>query len=115
MTITERGKNKQLAINMLASLLTFIVGLGIRFVLTPYVVSSLGPEAYGFIGLTANILGYTGLLTIALNSMAGRFITIAYSSGDIDKANKYFASVFYSNIILASVMLLISIGCFIWL
>lgn len=115
MKIKNRGKNKQLAINMFASLLTFVVGLCIRFLLTPYIVRSLGSEAYGFIGLSANILSYTGLITVALNSMAGRFVTIAYSSGDVDKANKYYASVFYSNIVLAGIILFFSVGCVIWL
>lgn len=115
MQIKERGKNKQLAINMAASFMTFVVGLGIRFFLTPYIVKSLGPEAYGFIGLSANILSYTGLITIALNSMAGRFVTIKYSAGEVDEANRYFTSVFYSNLILAGIILLASAVCVVWL
>lgn len=110
-----RNKNKQLAINMLASFFTFLVGLGIRFLLTPYIVKSLGPEAYGFTGLAANILSYTSLVTIALNSMAARFITVSYVSGKTEEANQFFSSVFYSNLVLGSVILLFSIGCVIWL
>ena len=78
----ERSANRQLAINMIASLSTFAVGLGVRFFLTPYIVGTLGREAYGFIGLSADILSYTGLVTIALNSMAGRFVTIKYAAGN---------------------------------
>lgn len=115
MQIKERSKNKQLVINMLASIVTFVVGLGIRFGLTPYIVKTLGPEAYGFVGLASNILSYTGLITVALNSMAGRFITINYVDGHIDIANKYFSSVFFSNIILSVIILLFSIGCVVWL
>ena len=113
--IKERSNSQQLVINMAASLVTFVVGLGIRFILTPYIVRVLGAEAYGFIGLSANILSYTGLVTIALNSMAGRFVTIKYCSGDIENANRYYASVFYSNIFLAILILLFSVGCIIWL
>lgn len=113
--VKERSKNKQLVINMAATFVTFLVGLGIRFGLTPYIVRTLGPEAYGFVGLATNILGYTSLITIALNSMAGRFITLRYTSGDIEGANKYFSSVFYSNLILSVVILLLSVGCVIWL
>lgn len=98
-----------------AAFVSFAVSFGISFFLTPYIVRSLGPEAYGFIGLTTNILGYTSLITIALNSMAGRFVTIKYTAGDIENANKYYASVFYSNIFLASVILLFTIGCVTWL
>lgn len=107
--VKERGKNKQMAINMVASLIAFVVGLGIRFFLTPYIVDTLGAEAYGFIGLSLNILSYTGLITIALNSMAGRFVTIRYVEKNYVEANKYFSSVYYSNLILATVILLIGI------
>lgn len=110
----ERGKNKQLAINMLAALLSFLVSLGIRFFLPPYVVKSLGADAYGFIGLSTNILSYTSLITIALNSMAGRFITIKYQEGNIEMANKYYASVFYSNLFLAILILGFGIGVVVW-
>ena len=108
--VKERGKNKQMAINMFASLIAFIVGLGVRFFLTPYIVNTLGAEAYGFIGLSLNILSYTSLITIALNSMAGRFVTIRYVEKDFTAANQYFSSVYYSNLILAAIILLIGIG-----
>lgn len=111
MQIKDRSKNRQLFINMMASFMTFFVNLAIRFFLTPYIVEELGSEAYGFIGLAGNILSYTGLITIALNSMAGRFVTIEYQRGDIQRANQYYASVFYSNLILAAVILAFSIGC----
>ena len=105
----ERGKNKQLVINMTASLVAFIVGLGVRFLLTPYIVESLGAEAYGFIGLSMNILSYTSLVTIALNSMSSRFITISYVERNFKKTNQYFSSVFYSNLILAVLILILGL------
>ncbi len=108
-----RSKNKQLAINMTASFVTFLVGMGISFLLTPYIVGHLGAAAYGFVGLSNNIVSYTTLFTIALNSMAGRFITISYTQGKIDEANKYFSSVFYSNLILSGMIFLI-MGCFVF-
>lgn len=104
-----------MAINMAASILTFVVSLGIRFLLTPYIVKSLGTEAYGFVILASNILSYTTLITVALNSMAGRFITIKYVEGNIDEANRYYSSVFYSNLLLSVIILLFSLGCVVWM
>lgn len=106
---STRSKNKQLAINMAASIVAFVVNFGINFFLTPFIVSSLGAAAYGFVGLSNNIISYTQLITIALNSMAARFITIKYTQGDIDSANKYFSSVFYCNLIL-SIFILLGMG-----
>ena len=113
--IESRSRNKQLAINIAATVISFVVNVGINFFLTPYIVGSLGAAAYGFVGLSANIIGYTQLLTIALNSMAGRFVTIAYQQGRIDDANKYFSSVFYSNLVITAVILLSMTGCVLYL
>ena len=108
-------KNKQLAINMIASFMTFTVGLAINFFLTPFIVNHLGADAYGFVNLSNNIISYTGLLTVALNAMAGRFIALSYQKGNFNEANKYFSSVFYSNLIMAGVITLVMTGCVVWL
>lgn len=101
------GKNKQLFVNMGASFLTFLVGIGINFFLTPYIVRKLGVEAYGFVALSNNIINYTGLITIALNAMAARFIAVKYQKGDMDAARKYFSSVFFANVVLAGIITLL--------
>lgn len=103
----ERGimnKNKQLIINMSANVISYGVSLFISFFLSPYIVRTIGVEANGFIGLANNFVGYANIITIALNSLAGRFITISIVKGDDEKANVYFTSVFYANIIIGSVL-----------
>jgi len=101
-------KKKRLAINLMASTLAFVVQLLINFVLTPYISKTLGDAAYGFIGIANNFVSYATIITVALNSMAGRFISVEYNKGNTQKANKYFTSVFIADIILAFVMLVIS-------
>lgn len=86
---------------MVAQILSFVVNFGIGFFLTPYIVRHVGKEAYGFIGLALNFINYAQLVTIALNSMVSRNITISIHSNDLSSANKYFTSVFYGNIILS--------------
>lgn len=49
------------------------------------------------------------MASVALNSMAGRFITIEYHKGNLEQANKYFSSVFYSNVVISAVLAIISI------
>ena len=109
------SNSKQLTINLAATFVAFSVGLGINFFLTPFIVRNLGAAAYGFVGLSSNIIDYTTLLTIALNSMASRYITISYAKGDIHDANRYFSSVFYSNLIIAGVIVLAMGGCVLYL
>jgi len=100
---------KRLGINLFAQIFAFVVGFAINFFLTPFIIQKLGTEAYGFIGLASNFVSYTSLITIALNSMAARFITVSFHKGDIETAKKYFSSVYYSNLFLAIIIALFAV------
>ena len=97
------SEKKRLAINMAATGIAFAVQFGVNFFLTPYIVNALGATAYGFVPLINNLIGYTSILTNALNSMAGRYIALAYNQGDVAKANMYFRSVVVADSLLAIV------------
>ncbi len=103
--------NRQLAINLTAQIAAFLVSFGIGFFVTPYVTEKLGSEAYGFINLADNFVNYASLVTIALNSMASRFITIKIYENKLEEANVYFNSVFIGNIILTVLMGILSLLC----
>lgn len=103
------SKNLGLAINLISSLVAFGANLIINFFLSPYIVKELGVEANGFITLANNFVAYASLVSIALNSMAGRFITIKIHQGDLEGANKYYSSVTVANIIFALVMFIPSV------
>lgn len=90
-------ERKQFAINLIASLVNFLVNIGIGFVLTPYITENVGAEAYGFVGLANNMVNYASLFTIALNSAVGRFVTVAYHQGDKEKADRYFSSTLWAD------------------
>lgn len=101
--------NKRLAINMIANIVSFMVTMGISFLLTPYIVNTVGKEAYGFVGLANNFVSYAQIITLALNSMASRFITIKIYQNDDEGANKYFTSVILANTFLAILMTIPSV------
>jgi len=94
-------KKKRLAINMAANLIAFVIQIGVGFFLTPYLVNNLGREAYSFFPLANSFIAYAGILTTALNSMAGRFITIKIQQSDHEGANVYFNSVLTGNTVIA--------------
>lgn len=102
-------KNKQLAINMIANIFSFVVSLGINFFFTPYLIRTIGKEAYSFFPLSNNFIGYINIISVALNSMAGRFITIKIHENDNEGSNTYFNSVLISNTIFALLLTLPSI------
>lgn len=109
----ELSSNQSIALNLIASFITYIVTFGISFFLSPYIVRTVGVEAYGFVNLANNFISYASLITIALNALAGRFVTIKIAQGDIEGAKKYYTSIFFGNLIL-SVVLLIALSI-IWI
>ncbi len=98
---------KQTAINLIAQVIAFIVNLGVSFFLTPFIVENIGVEANGFVSLANNFIEYAQLFTVALNSMAGRFITIKIHQKNSEDANKYFTSVFFANLFLSIIFTIV--------
>ena len=109
------NEKKKLTINMIASLFVFALTMGMNFFLSPYIIKNIGTEAYGFVSLANNFVNYATIITIALNSMASRFITIAIHKNDKELANKYFTSVLIANIVIIAVLVLPATGVVIWL
>lgn len=100
---------RQFLLNLTASLITFTANLGIGFLLTPFIVQRVGAEAYGFVGLANNMVNYATLFTLALNSVAGRFITVAWHQGDKALADRYFTSTLSSNMVIVAVLAIVSV------
>lgn len=99
------SKNRQLAINIAASFMALFISMGINIFLSPFIVRTVGVEAYGFVQLGNNIISYLAILAIALNSMSSRFISIEYFRGNKKAANEYFASTFFSNMFLGFILI----------
>ena len=106
----QKSRGKQISFNMIASIVSFVVTIGISLFITPIIVEQLGSEAYGFVTLSNSFVSYAALITVALNSMESRFVSISIYQNDYKKANKYFTSVFFANIFIALIMLPVMIG-----
>ena len=100
---------KKLALNILAQLLTFGSSMLIGLVITPQIVAKLGFGAYSYIGIANDFASYVTIITTALNSMAGRFISIELNKGNRDKAKVYFSSVFIADVVLAFAAMVLGI------
>jgi len=107
--------NKQLVINMVANLMSFGVTFGISFFLSPYIIESVGKEAYGFVSLSNDFVNYMALVTIALNSMANRFISLKIHQGQYDDAARYFNSVLIGNLCILAVLTVPAVVCVLYL
>ena len=99
-------KIKPTTLNFISNLCAFLITYSISFFLSPYIVGVLGEEAYGFVSLATNFTNYIALATVALNSLASRFISIAVFAGDWEKAQKYYTSVLIANLIITAILLI---------
>jgi O-antigen/teichoic acid export membrane protein len=93
-------ENKQLVINLISNIIAFSSSFLIAFVLTPFLIENIGKEAYSFFPMSNNFIGYLTILTLALNSMVARYITIEVNKNNILKAKIYFSSTFFSNLVI---------------
>ena len=91
--------NRKTIINLICSISVLITNVIISFFLSPYIVKHIGVEANGFVTLANNFVTYANLIVTALNSMAARFITVEYVKKNYKKANLYYNSVFWGNLI----------------
>lgn len=97
---------KQTIVNLLSNIIAMTVSFGVSFILTPYLINSIGKEAYSFYPLSNNFISYVSIITMALNSMVSRFITIEVVKRNLQKAQEYFSSVFLANCILSGILLI---------
>ncbi len=107
----ELSKNQQTIINITASVLNMLVTTLISFVLSPYIVRTLGVEANGFVSLANNFINYISLAATALNSMGSRFLMIAYYNDEHEKFRRYYSSLFFANLFLAAVFGVLGAAC----
>lgn len=107
----ELTRNKQTAVNMVSNMLSFGVSIIISFFLSPYIVKSLGAEANGYTTLANNFISYAVLLKTALNGVGTRFIIVAYHKGEIEKASRYYSSLFFGDLFLSIIFSIAGFVC----
>ena len=93
--ITEK---QRATLSLATSLISMGLHMVINFILSPYIVENFGEEANGFAQLASSFVNYATLLTVALNSMASRFITVSYYQQDYKTCGKYYSSVLIGNV-----------------
>jgi len=97
-------EKKELLINFIAIIGAFLVNTLINFFLSSYIVNTVNEEAYGFTQLANTIINYFTVITLAINSMASRFISVEYHKNNLDEAKKYYSATFWANLILIAIV-----------
>lgn len=104
-----------MALNLFASSAFYILQFGINFFLTPYILASLGNEAYGFLIFINSIISYSYIFTALINAMAGRFIANSYHKNDLLSASSFYSSALIANVFFSFLIALFSVFFIIYL
>lgn len=99
----------QLLINLVASIVNFAVSIGIGLFLTPFIVKEIGADAFGFVGLANNMANYAQIITVALNSVAGRFIAVAYHKNKKEEAKRLYSSTIAADVVLTIILSVVGV------
>lgn len=110
-TKTGDFSSRALAKNVTFSVVTFALNFFISFYITPRITKQFGSDTYGYLKLANDFASYAALFSIALNSMASRFIMLERSRGNPEKARQYFSSVGVANTILALIFVIPAALC----
>ncbi len=102
-------------INFGSQILLLFINVGLSLLLVPFITRKIGAEAYGFVTLGNDFINYAQIITVALNSMATRFILVNLTQKKYAEANKFYSSVMLSNIFIASIIALIFIFVLVFL
>lgn len=111
-TVQSRENTKRTALNLICNTATHLLSAMIAFVITPFLIARVGLEAYSFYPLSAELMAFFGLFTGIVNATAIRYVTVEEARGNGGEANRYFSTVFFSNVLMCS-LLLIPMGLFV--
>ncbi len=104
--IIDNISGKQIGINGIANIVSFSINLLVSFVLTPFLIKTIGKETYSFYPIATMFVNYISIVTNALNATGSRFVTINIVKDDKTEANYYYNSVVISNCLLAGLLAL---------
>ncbi|MBU8785627.1 oligosaccharide flippase family protein [Bacillus glycinifermentans] len=98
--------NKTFLLNLGANVASFLLSVLFSMWLTPFVIKTLGVEAFGFVHLTQNMINYFSIITVALSAVVVRFFSVSAHRGALDEARGYMNTYMISSFALSLVLLL---------
>lgn len=100
---------KRFALNVIMNWASMAVGMVVPFFLTPYVVRSLGPIAYGVWILAVSTVSYLNLLDLGLRSAIIRFVSKGHAEGKENEAQEAIGAALWVRLLIAAVVGLLSL------
>jgi O-antigen/teichoic acid export membrane protein len=104
------ASTKRFAFNVVMNWIAMAVGMVVPFFLTPFVVKSLGPTAYGVWILAVSTVSYLNLLDLGMRSAIIRFVSKAESQSKVEDAKNAIRTALWFRILIAAGVGVISVG-----
>ena len=82
------GSGPRLIRNVVTNWGAFVFAAVVNFMLSPFIVRSLGTTAYGAFVLINSLVGYLGLLDLGVRGAVTRYVARFHSSGEHEKASE---------------------------
>lgn len=79
---------KRLATNAVSGIVSFVVSVGLAFVMTPVIVRGLGNEWYGIWELAIGLVGYFGVLELGVGPALVAYVANAVARNDDHELNR---------------------------
>lgn len=102
--IKDNIGRKQISINLISNVISYSANILVAFVLTPFLIRTLGKEIYSFFPIVNSIVTYMLVLTNAMNAMTSRFVTVCIVQEDVKEANIYYSSALFADLIISCIL-----------
>lgn len=93
-----------------AQFITLVISAVIGFLLTPYMIRTLGNRDYGIMVLVGTFTGWFGLMDLGLSGAVSRYVTVSFAKRDLEGCNSYANSAFFMYLGLGTIGLVISLA-----
>lgn len=102
--------NRKFAFNVVMNWAATGVGMLVPFFLTPFVVRSLGTEAYGVWILSASTVSYLNLLDLGMRSAVIRFVSKAKAEGATNEVRDVVGAALWFRLFIALIVACLSVA-----
>jgi O-antigen/teichoic acid export membrane protein len=102
-----RGASKQIVLNTLTGWSAVIIRTAIALVMVPFLLTHLGTEEYGLVGLLGVIVGMANLADFGLRAALGRELAEQVARKDLRAFNEILNTALFVNCAIASVLALV--------
>lgn len=90
--MTPRDPASRLVRNVLSNWGAFVCAAAVSFLLSPYIVRTLGDSAYGAWAVLNSVVGYLGLLDLGVRGAVMRYVARFHDTGEHDRAGRLTSS-----------------------